>query len=174
MGKKLIIFDLDGTLVVPFTTNLLPGVKEWFDTEASKYELAIASNQGGVGLRNWMELGGFGEPHKYPTKEQVQANLKDVLAKLGVKNVPCYVAYRYQSKKGDWSPIPLEENENPAWTTFWRKPNPGMLLSAMECYGIPSKDTVMVGDWDEDREAAQKAGCAFVHADKFFGRDDSS
>lgn len=67
----LYIFDLDGTLAALDSTNLLPGVAEWFDASPG-VPCAIATNQGGVGLRYWMETKDFGEPGKYPTQAQVE------------------------------------------------------------------------------------------------------
>lgn len=40
-----------------------------------------------------------------------------------------------------------------------RKPAPGMLLEAMEFYGVPSHETVMIGDAPTDMGAATAAGC---------------
>ena len=50
-----------------------------------------------------------------------------------------------------------------------RKPNPGMLLSIMDHYGIAPEATVFVGNADVDREAAERAGVAFVWSEGLFG-----
>lgn len=49
-----------------------------------------------------------------------------------------------------------------------RKPRPGMLLHLMELTGFDAKDTIMVGDQESDRLAAQNAGCQFQWAHDFF------
>lgn len=168
---KLIIFDLDDTLT-PFTkTELLPGVKEWFDAnDAGKVMIAMATNQGGVGLRHWMEDGRFGNPEKYPTEQQVREHIEKVLQNLGTR-FPVFMSFRYQSyKTGNWSPVPAGVKEENEWSIQWRKPAPGMLIEAMYLAGVPSHHTLMVGNDDEDRLAAEAAGCAFEWANVFFGR----
>ncbi|GAB5494515.1 MAG: hypothetical protein Phog2KO_47300 [Phototrophicaceae bacterium] len=49
----LIIFDMDGTLSDWKTGKLLPNVKAWFDAQPPDRKFALATNQGGVGLRYW-------------------------------------------------------------------------------------------------------------------------
>lgn len=170
---KLIIFDLDGTLVKKWTDELLPGVEEFFSK--CKSAVAIATNQGRVGLRYWMEQDGFGEPDKFPTEEQVWERLRNVQAQLPTF-VP-YVSWAYQSKKGAWGPQKVEHdpfaghNEiADGWRKDWRKPDPGMLLQAMAFACATPAETLMVGDMESDRLAAEAAGCAFAWADEFFGR----
>lgn len=71
MALKLIIFDMDGTLVEKFTLNLLPGVRPFFDLllrdgcEALP-RIAVATNQGGVGLRYWLQQRGSAFPSTPP------------------------------------------------------------------------------------------------------------
>jgi D-glycero-D-manno-heptose 1,7-bisphosphate phosphatase len=43
-----------------------------------------------------------------------------------------------------------------------RKPEPGLLLEAMAFHGIDPAETVFVGDAEVDRQAAAKAGVAFL------------
>jgi D-glycero-D-manno-heptose 1,7-bisphosphate phosphatase len=50
-----------------------------------------------------------------------------------------------------------------------RKPAPGMLLKIMEHYGERAESTVFVGNHDIDREAAIRAGVAFVWSHQLFG-----
>lgn len=165
----LYIFDVDGTIAERDTKNLLPGVSEWF--ASNKAAVAFATNQGGVGLRHWMETAGFGEPEKYPTAKAVQERLESIAKELGVKWANIYYSFAYQSKSSDnWSPVPagITEAMSPEWFPASRKPNPGMLLEAIFDNG--AKLPVMVGDRDEDEAAARAAGIDFVHADEFFGR----
>lgn len=51
-----------------------------------------------------------------------------------------------------------------------RKPNPGMLLNIMEYYAVDPEDTLFVGNAEEDREAAARAGVSFMWAADLFGR----
>jgi D-glycero-D-manno-heptose 1,7-bisphosphate phosphatase len=50
-----------------------------------------------------------------------------------------------------------------------RKPEPGMLLHIMDHYGVAPAETLFVGNADEDREAAARAGVAFMWAVDLFG-----
>ncbi len=43
-----------------------------------------------------------------------------------------------------------------------RKPDPGMLLLAINWYEVSEDDCLMVGDRDEDQQAAQAAGVQFI------------
>lgn len=159
----LYIFDVDGTLAERDSTDLLPGVAEWFASNSDP--VALATNQGGVGLRHWMESAGFGDPSRYPTEEQVMHRLHTIADNLGVPRDCVYAAFAYQSKSsGKWSP----RRDGLFWEPSWRKPEPWMLIHAMEMAG---EDTaVMVGDSEEDRQAARAAEIEFIHADEFFGR----
>lgn len=167
---KLIIFDLDGTLADFHTHEILPGVKKWFE-QNRQHAVAIATNQGGVGLRHWMEDGGFGEPDKYPTVQDIEEYVQKVCEELNIYLVKLLVCYRYQSSKGNWSPIPEGWEHFAEWSKSWRKPNPGMLEHGVIIYGGTKETTLMVGDGIEDEKAAAAAGIDFIHADKFFGRE---
>lgn len=167
---RLYIFDVDGTLVEPWTTNLLPGVKEWFDVNQD-IQAAFATNQGGVGLRYWMEQNNFGNPEQYPTEDDVFMRLSQIEYKL----CACIVwaaAFAYQKKTGEWLPTP--ENVQDEWRErFWRhnfrKPGTGMVDYILS-YNTEADDVVMVGESEEDRLCAEAAGIQFIHADEFFGR----
>lgn len=181
MGKldlskyKLIIFDLDGTLADRDTGKLLDGVAEYFAPfrdDDIKYgeRFGISTNQGGVGLRYWMELDGFGDPKKYPTELDIDIRIGEVYEQIGF---PMYAAkaFRYQSKKGNWSPAPPNSRNILVWSKTWRKPHPGMLFHCMRQSDVTPDETLMVGDRLEDKEAAERAGCDFVWAWDFFDRE---
>ena len=53
-----------------------------------------------------------------------------------------------------------------------RKPNPGMLLEALEDFGLSPEEAFYVGDMDSDREAAANAGMDFYPAAAFFGFEE--
>lgn len=171
MPYKLIIFDLDGTLAPLDSSELYPDARAWMENNPTA-QYVIATNQGGVGLRLWMEAEGFGEPGKYPTMEQWHKRL-DALYPFGVLVAPqVYICTRYQSKKsGKWSPVPYPEQSLNQWRADWRKPEPGMLIAAMEEQRVAPEETLMVGDGAEDQLAAENAGCDFQWAWEFFGRE---
>jgi len=173
--KKLILLDIDGTITEKWTSELLDGVAEWFGD--NKVPVALVTNQGGVGLNYWMVKDGFGSPEKFPTEDEVVGRVIFIARKIDAR---AYAAFAFQSKKGNWSPVPGgHEGVNTyepgghrsSWERDWRKPNPGMLLQAMADAGVTPADTLMVGDTESDRQAAENAGCAFAWADEFFGRD---
>ena len=170
---KLIIFDVDDTLVETYTSNLLPRVKAFFQLafQAGCPKIALATNQGGVGMRYWMEKGGFGNPEKYPTQEEIEVRLKSIVTALGGDSrVPVYTSYRYRTQEGDWSPVPEKAAKSPNWSVEWRKPQPGMLLQAMAEAEAAPDETLFVGDSLDDQQAAQAAGCGFAWAKDFFSR----
>jgi len=168
---KLIIFDIDGTLTERDSDALLPGVAEWFEQHWNEQHNALATNQGGVGLRYWMESGGFGEPSKYPDEDTVYQRIAAIGALL---HYPApYICFAYQSaKSGKWGPVP--ENVHPGdtrWKPEFRKPSPGLLFQAMEEHHVAPGETLMVGDFMSDKQAAEAAGCHFQWAWEFFGRE---
>lgn len=177
---KLLIFDVDGTLAETYTLKLLPGVANFFQQYrggecAHRPALAIATNQGGVGMRYWMETDGFGEPDKFPTKQAVDDRLDQLVQLMNVGvDISVYVSYRYQNRRGKWAPIPPGQEQNPRWRLEWRKPQAGMLRQAMADAGVLPAETLFVGDNDDDQGAAQAAGCKFACADKFFAQNWSS
>lgn len=176
----LLIFDVDGTLAETYTLNLRPHVRDFFRLLlrggcVQPPRVAIATNQGGVGMRYWMETGGFGKPEKYPTQEQVERRLRALVAALGGdSSIPVYVAYGYRTRAGHLAPVPPEAQQDPHWSAGWRKPEPGMLLQAMADAGASPQETIYVGDSPEDQAAAQAAGCRFAWAADFFTQDWTS
>lgn len=174
---KLYIFDIDGTLV-PFeegyTPNApqeyLPNVEEWFNNNLDK-KVAFATNQGEVGLRYWMETADFGEPEKYPTEEQAEKKYYGIAMFLsGDRDPHIEMCYRYQTKKGKWSPVPSGREDEPAWKLTHRKPNTGMIEDIISEYDFSRRHICFVGDSEEDLQAASKAKINFVYASVFFRR----
>ena len=173
-NPKLIIFDLDGTLVRPFGSELLPGVAEWFTywrnlPAWNRPLLALATNQGGVGYRlHREELGGDVDVAKYPTKEQADARVFGVVDRLGLDPMLVYISYAYRFSHGYWADTPIEFVRHPQWSPNWRKPNPGMLQQALADMGVLPAQALMVGDMDSDKDAANAAGVPFQTATQFF------
>ena len=172
MAFTYLIFDLDGTLSEYKTGEILPGVTEWFAAlpQDDRPRFALASNQGGVGLRHWMESEGFGKPENYPSETDALTHIAGVLSHLNA-GFDIHVCFAYQSKKtGKFNPTPPGKLASNEWMSVCRKPEAGMLVLAMENANAAPYETLMVGDWDEDREAAEKAKCDFMDAAEFFGR----
>lgn len=169
---SVIIFDLDSTLAYRDYDTIAPAPAAWL-REHRPRRVAIATNQGGVGLRYWMESGGFGEPEKYPMETAVRtrlATITDAVQAITGGQVRVYVAFRYYSQKGNWSPTPPGREAEPEWSEAWRKPNPGMLLQAASDFGVALADCLYVGDMDTDEAAATAAGMAYMDEKQLFGR----
>jgi len=144
----LYVFDKDNTLVsgmgnrpanTPDEQTLLPGVAEKIsELRARGHHIAIASNQGGVA---W----GF------ITMERARELMIDCAEKIGGAN------YEF---------CPHDDRKNAPCGC--RKPRPGMLINLMRKTGCLPAETVMVGDQDTDRQAAEAAGAHFEWAQEFF------
>jgi len=171
---RLMIFDVDGTLVAPHTEELLPLREAFFRRLAPGIAIALASNQGGVGLRYWMETEGWGDPSRLPSLEQAVGRLQRLarrIASLSQREPRIYMAFAYRSRKGEWGPIPPYSWWDPRWDRDWRKPAPGMLRQALRDSDLQAEEALMIGDRPEDREAAAAAGIPFEPAERFFGRE---
>lgn len=171
----LIIFDLDSTLVRLHgdENSFMPGMKNALKSLPADIKIALASNQGGVGLRRWFEIGGFGDdydhlPQQSSVEDRVTKIARAVETLTGKVPVVC-VSYRFQSRKGNWSTVPAEGLDRdgeilPEWSEEWRKPGPGMLRYAINHFQVAPEKTLMVGDLESDREAAEAAGTAFAES----------
>lgn len=156
---QLIIFDKDGTLTTkrgggdpPIPNHVdeqiaLPGVVEKCDElRAQGHTLAIASNQGGVA---------FGYL-SYTEACRLVAHAADLI-KADLWEL-CQHHPKATGRLGHECPR--------------RKPAPGMLLSIMRATGFDAADTIMVGDMESDKQAAEAAGVRFVWAKDFFGWEE--
>lgn len=168
---KLILFNL--TCVVDYKEDdePLPNVKKWFE-ENPFVNVAFLSNQGGVGLRYWMESNEFGNPELYPTEHETRVRMNVVMQKLDISHrLPViYLCFAYQSRKGHWSPVPPGQENNIEWSPRYRLPAPGMLIHAIHDFKATPKETLLVGNEIEDAQAANKAGCNFMEGYDFFAK----
>lgn len=177
---KLLIFDIDGTLQRKWSNDLLPGVAEWFTTynaaqpndDLYHCKLAFATNQGGVGLRMILERQGK-DASKYPTLDQVIDRMHALSRTLtgDPHAFMAVAALNYQdSYTGEWAVTYEEPYIHEWWNSAFRKPSGDMLKFIMDVQGVSAADTTMIGNSEDDRQAAASAGVQFVHADDFFGR----
>lgn len=151
---KLIIFDKDGTLVrhkagktfinKPADQEMIPGRAEACAfLRKCGYELAVASNQGGVA---------FGHM-SFDDMVLIMADVAIAIKAVCLRACPDHP---------DGTVAPFNK------ASTYRKPSPGMLLSIMEERGMSKADTLYVGDRMEDFEAASNADVSFMRADEFF------
>lgn len=176
---KLIIYDRDRTLCEFDSEEVYPEMKT-FISYMSTPHIAIARNNGMVGLRSWIEQeGGFGDTpeekaksladaqSRYGTPMSAQATMyrlvKQIKALSTDSKIKGFQSFRYLSRKGNWSPVPRDIIETtgetePAtgeWSRVWRKPQKGMILAAMEWAGVQPDETLFVGDsngWKDEYE----------------------
>ena len=174
MRYRAVLFDLDGTLVKPkigqgkdnqFRRD--PKDVTWIDEQhravvQALYQRGIAiafcTNQGLTPfLRTEEEAETFIREH-----EEVSAKL----AKEVGPQVRTYICFTYPPV--DYKPqLTKYVNANDPM----RKPNPGMLMQAMnDLFITDAGDVLFVGDRMEDDGAAEGAGTAFMDASEFFER----
>jgi HAD superfamily hydrolase (TIGR01662 family) len=169
---KLICFDIDGTLADRDSDELYPQARKFFDSlwdreTLQKHDdapiIALVTNQGGPACRD----AGWGD--HFPTLEQIRRRLKaisETISRTALTTPLVYIAWGYKTKNGDYIyPKDIKEFEK---RPDWRKPEPGMILRAMEFKRAKPEDTLMVGDSEDDRKAAEAAGCDFMLACEFF------
>lgn len=172
MSHRLHIFDLDGTLAETWEAAILPGVKERLSDLTG--HVAVATNQAGVG---WRAV----EGKPYPRASEVGGRLVEVaeavprlkdalwLVAIGDERVSL-PAERWRALAdalmGAASPLDVRASSK----LSWRKPRPGMLLTACDAFDVRREATIFVGDHHTDAEAADAAGVDFAEAKRFFGR----
>lgn len=171
---KGVICDLDGFLVKTWETEPLPRV---LDTLAVLRErgikVAVATNQAGP-LWRWAT----GE-EKYPTVQEVASRLLTCASRLGLTDVPWFIATHddrvrdvtseqdtadmaYTLSKGlavALPTLPAHVNGLPAW----RKPSPGMVYAACNLLSLALHEVIYGGDLDSDKATAEAAGVRFVN-----------
>jgi len=184
--QTLWVFEIEKVLVRELPTGrfrrpfvLMPGVADWFGRAGEGANVAICTNQGGVGLRYWQLRGGWSNPASLPTQQEVVEavrRLADLLEEIaGPKlKLRSYIAFAFEGKKG-WGPVPplygdaiLEpaDRVKASWRQDWRKPAYGMLAAAWRDFA--ARDTVVVSAWPEDKALAEKYGAFYVPAAEFF------
>lgn len=157
---KLIIFDADGTWVTTRSGatfrkeasdwQWLPGrIEKIKALREAGIHIAVATNQGGVS---------FG----YMKQEDILAELTKMIKEAGIAPGGLYICYTHP--KASLEQYRIEDDR--------RKPGPGMLLEAMDHFGVSPEHTLMVGDRPEDEKSAQAAGTSFVWAWQYFGDEN--
>ena len=169
---QLYIFDIDGTVAKKFSTTLMENVREWF---AKGLPAAFATNQGGVGLRHWMESAGFGEnPEAFPTEADVWLRLERICTALSRNDIISVAAFRYKSvSSGVWSPVPediTDSHRQLCWHKEARKPSTAMVQYIRDNHPCGGGEILFVGDRIEDEECARRAQVDFMWAHEFFER----
>jgi|SRR5467141_298209 len=171
--KKLFLFDLDNTITesisgetFPKTVNdrkFMSGRKEkLLELHGQGKITAIVTNQGGCA---W----------KFFTQEDMDTFLTNLCISAGIsKFFVCYhdtgeKARQYIKTRPEQfiASLVLPDLTPDGWER--RKPGPGMLIEAMQHFGIDRQNTIMIGDRSEDLGATENASVDFVWTKDFFG-----
>jgi len=166
MSYKLYLLDLDSTLTESISGKIFPQTiedRKWMPGRLERLKelaregkkTAIITNQGGAA---W----GFIEPN------EMTRYLTDLAKTVGIDAV--FVCYHDTGEKARASERTFKALTEPEYYKDWdrRKPGPGMLIEAMDFFGIDRHDTIMIGDREEDKGAAEAAGVSFQWAWDFF------
>ncbi|UCE98736.1 MAG: HAD family hydrolase [Planctomycetota bacterium] len=153
MPSKAIFLDRDDTLIEdpgyinhPDQVKLLDGVTEALaELKAMGYKLIVVSNQSAVarGIVSEKVLG------------QIHDRLKQLLAEKGTSLDRIYYCPYHPD-----GVIPKYRKESD-----WRKPNPGMLLTAADELNLDLGQSWVVGNSDSDIQAGLRAGCKTILID---------
>lgn len=138
MAKRPLFLDRDGVLNVDVTPYLarreqleiFPWTVEALKLLAPHFDLYVVSNQQGVAL-------GITKPEEL---EAITQAIRDAADGVEIKKF-----YYCTAKDAERHP--------------WRKPSPGMILSAAEEFGFDPTGSFLIGDKWSDIEAGAKAGC---------------
>ena len=150
MSNKAIFLDRDGTLIEdpgylnhPEQIKLMEGVAEaLIELRAMGYMLIVVTNQSAV-ARGIVSEKVLGEIHN---------RLRQLLTERGA-----YLDQIYYCPYHPDGVIPKYCKESD-----WRKPNPGMLLSASDEMDIDLSQSWKIGDSSRDIEAGLRAGCKTI------------
>lgn len=150
MSSQAVFLDRDNTLIEdpgyinhPDQVNLLDGVAEAIiELKELGYKLIVVSNQSAV-ARGIVTEKALAEIHD---------RLKQLLAEKGA-----YLDQIYYCPYHPEGVVRKYRKESD-----WRKPNPGMLLTAAEEMDIDLSQSWMIGDSSLDTEAGLRAGCRTI------------
>jgi D-glycero-D-manno-heptose 1,7-bisphosphate phosphatase len=163
-GRKnktmLYLFDLDGTLISGYMNNpdkdynrweVLPGRRERLSRLLARgNRIAIVTNQGGVAF-------GFVDEQTAWNKIYAAA----LACGLPPDTIRTYACFHHERGKAPWNDPVLAQR---------RKPSGDMIKEAMIGYPeAAALGVLMVGDREEDLQAAQAADVGFQWAHVFFG-----
>jgi len=155
MSNKAVFLDRDNTLIEdpgyinhPDQVKLLEGVAEaLIELKAMGYKLIVVSNQSAVARGIVTEK----------VLAQIHDRLKQLLAERGA-----YLDRIYYCPYHPDGIVPKYRKESD-----WRKPNPGMLLTAADQMDIELGQSWMIGNSNRDIEAGLRAGCKTILINRF-------
>ncbi len=144
--NELIYYPEHGIIDSPFTLEqfkLLPGIGEAIKKfHEMEYKVIVVSNQPGIAKRHMSE----------ESFENISRKMKEELMKEGAlldKEYYCFHHPQAIIRK-------LKTN------CKCRKPNPGLLLQAMQDFNIDLSQSWMIGDGLTDIQVGKRAGCSTI------------
>lgn len=154
---KLYLFDVDGTLGAPKSGGDFREAADDWEFFPGRIETCQKLVADGATIITVSNQGGVCFPWSKFSEEEITTVLAETAKTIGAKasllacsstNPKALEKYRFDDPR--------------------RKPNPGMLLEAMQLADVSAEETLMVGDRPEDEAAAKAAGCAFMWAKDYF------
>lgn len=147
LRRHAVIFDRDGVLNVDTGYAYDPARLEWMPgamaavarVNRAGVVAVITTNQSGIG-------------RGYYTEDQMHEFHAEMIRQLD--GIGAHIDAIYFAPHHEDAP---EERYRVADHPD-RKPNPGMLIKALESFGVAPADAIMIGDKDSDMEAARRAG----------------
>lgn len=163
---SLYLFDMDTTLTETISGKTFPQTVE--DRKLMKGRREKLLYLHAVGKRTAIITNQGGRAWQFFEEEAMDAFLKRLVIALEMDAF--YVCYRDTGEKARASDKTDKALTVPEYYNGFdrRKPGPGMLLQAMDHFGIDRQDTLMVGDREEDKLAAEAAGTSFMWAWDYF------
>lgn len=169
---RLILFDRDGTLTIPASGATFPKSiddQQWMQGRLERLRelreqgvyTAIITNQGGAA---W----GIFEPDamcSFLDKQCKEARIDAFFV--------CFHDTGEKAKERAKIKALTGDEDYQGCTALYRgyhrrKPGPGMLLEAMDHFGVSREETLFIGDRSEDERAAQAAETTFAWAWEYF------
>jgi histidinol-phosphate phosphatase family protein len=144
--RKAVFLDRDGTIIDnqgdlgdPAAVTIIDGAKEAITSLAEAgWLLIVITNQAGVAR------GVF-------TEKDITAVHDHIDTLVGPIERYYYCCHHPEGVLSEWT------GEHP-----WRKPNPGMILQAVEDFNIDIETSWMIGDTARDIQAGQSVGCKTI------------
>lgn len=173
---KFLFLDVDGTIVNYKSTKLLMQVPITIARFIDIEEIILVSNQGGVGLRLYLEQEDCSKEYykKLPQEHDVRFRIGKIQESLQERtgiHVSSLVSFQFKLDNGQFT----QPDGKHEWAWSWRKPEPGMIIHGLEWLGklykdrgFTYQDCLMVGDREEDKFAAEHAGIPFIFNTEFF------
>lgn len=180
LNIRALLIGVDNVIVQEFQSQLHELAIDfltWVKAQPDKPAIVLISNQGGVGLRYWMETEQWGEPGKFPSEDQAKRRLTEIQRQVTALTgetplvVKCYAYYSARSEK--WAPVPDDVHpiNKMFWEPTWRMPNSGMIKYAIQKLELKREEVAFIGLNKEEFMAAMAADIRFIECTDIFVPD---